>query len=557
MSFTSEKLYNGYLRKNLAIIVSTVNVREIVVHLPCLTLHDREIIEAKRETNGNFDAMVVLLECLKRRENWPEQFIDALEACEHPTIAAEMRAAYDALKGTNNSNPSSPPTTVVRAHVHPAPSARDLPVSENGCNDQAAVAAPAAQPPPSVETSTQPQAPQSPEEQAPEAVSPPEPVPEPVPEPPQAAQIEVPRPPSTPPPSPEIAHAQVNEEPLPQTENNSHQEPEENSEPDVQVINTDAGVGSENDEVSVNPVTNTQPVESDAPSCADSLQTTVTTEDEPPNLSPTQVNSSNDSSFPTLTPEKPPVQDTTPPDDKICTPVLQPEEISEPPAAQVAESSLQTEVAASSSPEPVAAAFDIAVSEDNSVCLSKPGNLVSVLPQDHGSPVLPAPSSPVEPYSGNSERLEISEADTVMSAPVAVCSTEDTVTAPLCQEQGFAASHNEPEENHYESPCGSLETQEVLENVIRVSEQPSILNLDGQTTIPQAQIVNGELAKDTTSASPSATAGDTASGSKPSEPAAAEAAQRTPLMQSVNTKYILTAAGVGACALLVAWRFKH
>lgn len=41
MSFASEKLYNGYLRKNLAIIVSRVNVREIVVHLPCLTLHDR------------------------------------------------------------------------------------------------------------------------------------------------------------------------------------------------------------------------------------------------------------------------------------------------------------------------------------------------------------------------------------------------------------------------------------------------------------------------------------------------------------------------------------
>lgn len=46
--------------------------------------------------------MRVLLECLTRRENWPEQLIDALEACEHPTIAAEMRAAYNDLKGTNS-----------------------------------------------------------------------------------------------------------------------------------------------------------------------------------------------------------------------------------------------------------------------------------------------------------------------------------------------------------------------------------------------------------------------------------------------------------------------
>lgn len=229
-----------------------------------------------------------------------------------------------------DSNASSPPTTVVRAHVHPTPSARDLSVSGNGGNNQAVVAPPAAQPPPTVETFTQPRAPQSPEEQAPEALSPPEPVPDP---PQSATQIKVPRPPSTPPPSPEIAHTQVNEVLPPQTENNSHQEPEENSEPDVQVINSDAGVGSEKDEVSVDSVTDTQPVKTDAPSCADS----VTTENEPPqNPSPTPVNSSDGSSFPILTPEKPPVQDTTPPEDgEHCTTVLQPEEISEPSAAQV------------------------------------------------------------------------------------------------------------------------------------------------------------------------------------------------------------------------------
>lgn len=46
--------------------------------------------------------MGLLLDCLKRRENWPEQFIAALEACDHPTLAAELRAAYDALRGSES-----------------------------------------------------------------------------------------------------------------------------------------------------------------------------------------------------------------------------------------------------------------------------------------------------------------------------------------------------------------------------------------------------------------------------------------------------------------------
>ncbi|KAA8579257.1 hypothetical protein FQN60_007198 [Etheostoma spectabile] len=74
MSFASDKLYNGYLRRNMPTIVTKVKPTQIMLHLPCLTAHDRESIEAKRETYGNYDSMVVLLDCLKRRENWPEQF---------------------------------------------------------------------------------------------------------------------------------------------------------------------------------------------------------------------------------------------------------------------------------------------------------------------------------------------------------------------------------------------------------------------------------------------------------------------------------------------------
>lgn len=46
--------------------------------------------------------MVLLLDCLKRRENWPEEFITALEECNHSTIAAEIRNEYNALKGSKS-----------------------------------------------------------------------------------------------------------------------------------------------------------------------------------------------------------------------------------------------------------------------------------------------------------------------------------------------------------------------------------------------------------------------------------------------------------------------
>lgn len=47
---------------------------------------------------GNTYAMYQLLENLVRRENWPEDFIRALDKCEHPALAQEVRDAYEALK---------------------------------------------------------------------------------------------------------------------------------------------------------------------------------------------------------------------------------------------------------------------------------------------------------------------------------------------------------------------------------------------------------------------------------------------------------------------------
>ncbi|KAL7380061.1 hypothetical protein ABVT39_010769 [Epinephelus coioides] len=707
MSLASDKLYNGYLRRNMPTIVSKVKVREILNHLPCLTSQDRETIEAKRETYGNYDSMVLLLDCLKRRENWPEQFIKALEACEQPTLAAEIRAEYEALKENNDSsNPSSPPTTVVRAHVHPAPSASHLSSPEGGANSQAAVAPPAeasappdadeasalpdaneasappepaeasappepaeasvppepaeasappepaeasapperseasappdtdeasappdtdeasappepaeasvppepaeasapperseasappdtdeasappdtdeasappepaeasAPPEPAAQASppVQPQAPQSSAAQVPEAVSPPEPVPEP----PQSTQAEVDPPPSTPPPSPAAQHTQPTTPPPPQRETNSHQEPVENSESDIQDVSADDvvipdQVSAGNREVSISSVDAPQPsrpVEQCETHTAspDPLQTTITSTEVSPPQSPSAAQMNSDvtdgSSFLTLTPERPPVQDTSPSGDIKPAAVLQPEETSEPPAAQVVESRTQTEAAATTSPPPGAAGTDAPLCDDSSVCLSN---------------------------SGDSEHLEVNGAapDAVTSAQLPACSyvsstTVTTASAPPCQENGITLNHNELEENHYESLCPSLGTQAVLETVVHVSEEPSVLNLNGQSSTPQVQI-NGEAAKEMTSAPPlSNNAADTvpsvntscSENHHPSEPTPTDLSAEQKTLQdsedkmacstlTPNTKYILTAAGVGACALLMAWRFKH
>ncbi|XP_029317161.1 mitochondrial antiviral-signaling protein [Cottoperca gobio] len=575
MSFASEKLYNGYLRRNMPTIVSRVKVREIMIHLPCLTPHDRENIEAKREMCGNFDGMVLLLDCLKRRENWPEQFIEALETCEQKILAAGIRAEYDTLKGINNSNPSSLPTTVIRAHVHPAPSASHLSNAGRGANSQAAAEEapvppePAAQASPPLETPSQPP-------QVPDPVSPPEP--------PQSTESEVEPPPSTPPPSPET---QATTTPPPQREITSHQEPVENSESDVQEVFGDDGVipdqvSAGNSEVSIASVATPQPsrpveqFETETPSRPDPLQTTTTATCSPPRPTPIDSDVTNGSSFFTLTPEKPPVQDTTPPPvDLKPAAVLQPEETSEP-ATRVIESSPQTETAAVTSPLPGAAEMDASVCDDSSVCLSKPGQLLSIQPPNDSSPTVSAPSLPVLPYSGNTDRLEISDAapDTVTSAYLPACSaysstTVSTSSALPCQENGIAVIHGEPEENFYNSPTQSLETQEVLENVVHVSEEPSILNLDGQSATPQ--IMNGEAAKEIVSAPPLSTntvdtvlSVNTPSSENypPSEPAPADISPEPKTLpdsekKPTNMKYILTAAGVCACALLMAWRFKN
>ncbi|KAF7201185.1 transcript variant X2 [Nothobranchius furzeri] len=462
MSYASDRLWDGYVRRNMGIIVSKVKPTQIIPYLPCLTLHDRENIEAKRDFSGHYEAMKLLLDCLRRRENWPEQFIAALEECEHKELASEVRKEYNTLMGVNNPNPSSTPTTLIRAHVHPAPAA--------------AVAPPVVPPPANPEPA--PLAPPTHQQagQA-EALSPPEPVPELS----QSTLNQVPLPPSTPPPSPEAPREEVH----------APQNLSENSESDIHDASGDAR----------------------------------------------------------LTPEKLPVQDTAPPVHKVPLSTSPLAKTSEPAVTQVANSSPQTKAAAATASAESCDDDD----DDENVCLSKPGQLFSVHPESQAIAPVPASSSPAQLFSGNSERLELSE------------STSDTVSpAPPCHNNSVTQNHNEPEENHYESPNQSFE---VVESMMQYAEMPSVPNLNGQPT-QSLRPANRERSDESSSEAPGFTSSANYLANEGYNPSAAsfspdlksqqksEKNTGTSVYQSNTTKYILGAAGVGACVLLMAWRFR-
>lgn len=66
----------------------------------------QEEIDAKRDTSGNYNAMVLLLDNLRRRENWPDQFILALKKCEQWTLADVISKAYDRIRGIHSKSVS-------------------------------------------------------------------------------------------------------------------------------------------------------------------------------------------------------------------------------------------------------------------------------------------------------------------------------------------------------------------------------------------------------------------------------------------------------------------
>lgn len=172
----------------------------------------------------------------------------------------------------------------------------------------------------------------------------------------------------------------------------------------------------------------------------------------------------------------------------------------------------------------------------------------------------------MEPYSGNTTRLEMSSA----AEDLAPTDGGSAVTSSLlpCQENGIVLNHNQPEENHYESPSESLDEQEIRENPLRICEEPSILNQDGHDSTGRGQLAHHEAAAEmvcgAAAGAEPANAPPGRGSKQPPEPAPVESpppalqdSEKKKTASSSHTKYFVTAAGVGACALLLAWKFKN
>ncbi|TRY58596.1 hypothetical protein DNTS_015177 [Danionella cerebrum] len=140
MSLFREQFYNQAIRPRLARFSSDVSVSHILPHLPCLTIVDREEIMAKKEASGNYIAMQLLLDNIRRRDNWPEEFLRALRECESFELADEINVIYDRIRGIPNvaktaPAPPFPPvtsvaasTTTVTIHtIPPTPPAQAIP----------------------------------------------------------------------------------------------------------------------------------------------------------------------------------------------------------------------------------------------------------------------------------------------------------------------------------------------------------------------------------------------------------------------------------------------
>ncbi|XP_060728252.1 mitochondrial antiviral-signaling protein [Tachysurus vachellii] len=123
MAYACDKLYDEVIRKMMADLSTKVKVREIIVYLPCLTISDREEIEAKRDTAGNYCAMSVLIDNLRRRENWPSEFISALKKCEQRDLADRISKDYDRIRGIPTQRTKTEMSVAALPSPAPAPMA--------------------------------------------------------------------------------------------------------------------------------------------------------------------------------------------------------------------------------------------------------------------------------------------------------------------------------------------------------------------------------------------------------------------------------------------------
>ncbi|XP_067277658.1 mitochondrial antiviral-signaling protein [Pseudorasbora parva] len=459
MSLTREQFYNKAIRPNLARFSSMVKVRDIMPHLSCLTQTDREEIEAKRDMSGNFIAMQTLLDNLRRRENWPEEFIKALMNCEHRELADEMSTAYDRIRGiTNNTAASAAP--VPRPAPTPAPSyssaGATATVIQATIHTVPATTSPLLIPPAGEVPA---------HSNAPSIMAAPEPSPAPVLKVPETQQVqELPTPVQAPSLEPvsqvEIAPSQA-PPPAVVSKVPTHTGPAENK---THVLDTPDGLALADQTTTSSTGGTPLSTSSAQPSSSNTSQIQIT--------QPCTTFQSSHIQVPipvkdTSTSEKLPVQDTNPPLKKGT--IQGPTEISDPTANELVQrnntvglpvlnsqtNSTITGQATSSAPTEGVMHSPSSIDQEY---FSKPG-ILQPEPQQNRAETLPV--LPEDPCSVVSDELEISRETE--------CSTElSNIPPPL--------TPNQPEEDHYESVFES----QTLTNLIQYAEQAPAENLNGQ-----------------------------------------------------------------------------
>uniref|UniRef100_A0A4W5KT59 Mitochondrial antiviral-signaling protein n=1 Tax=Hucho hucho TaxID=62062 RepID=A0A4W5KT59_9TELE len=577
-SFAREKL-SLHLRHRMAVFVSRVRATELMANLPCLTLSDKEEIQAKKDFSGNYAAMQLLLDYVQKRMNWPEELMSALEVLEHQDLAEDLRAEWTKHSHTNPFPPPAAATTAVRTHVDPVPTSSE--------GSPSSLVLPAQPAPPEVAP---------PEASLPPEVAPPEASLPPV----VAAQPEAP--PSS---VPEAPMAGSSSEPAPRAPEAAAPTPVSAEEPTV--ISEPPASSQPGPIETVSLEDNSS--HSDAPTQIALSETTETT----PTLSVSDLIPAVTEITPTLpvsrlalsqtesphtpaaldtfqSPERRPVQDTSPPTAKVTTFHQEAVENSDP--TQVTEGDQRTEPPQSPpsqhfSPAPASPPVDTSMNEDD-MNFSKPQVLHSEVKDS-------------QPYSGDSTRLEMSVSDLERATADVMVPDPVTTSTPLpCQENGVPEeiteplSHNEPQEDTYESTClSSLGDQEVLLNVVYVSEDASIQNNDGQTPsmlgnndvgVSETPPPHGKsqglvmIVQDTspstkhpdaprpapTGSVPIVNVSSSAKNHHPLEPVVAEVmmeARAVPELKQEGTiggsYYLLGAAVVAVSALFMAWRMKN
>ncbi|KAL2098769.1 hypothetical protein ACEWY4_005249 [Coilia grayii] len=474
MPYASDKLYKDYIRKNMARFATQVKVREILPHLSCLTQSDREEVEVKRETMGNYNAMQLLLDNLKRRENWPEEFVRALEECEHTTLAREMRDTYEALKQPKNSVPqaagtSSTPATVITADVHTPLPAASVPVHPpapaSSPSDPAEPASASTSPPSSPAKATLPPSsssstsePPSPPKMAPEAgVAPDDASSRPAPPPSEAAEAA--SPPSTAATEtaavrPENTVAVVNEVEVTQTEEDQAPEVSASTEPDIPDGPVPDVPPEKMPECSTQPLDPQPPAEEPAPEppqpmtvpVQETSQPSRTVMHEPEETSDPSMQqvSTQEQQQPTAPSEKDEVK-LPPPDSQTTTPPSPTPTPAPTPAPAPAPTPSPAPSPAALSPTPPVSAPVVAmihqpppslVDSEEEEFFTKPGVLQSVTEGGACSQEPATESQPPEPCSLTSDDLEMS-----------------TETADVASEVNLASSQEPARDSQPPKPC--------------------------------------------------------------------------------------------------------